>query len=355
MTHALRRRLALATALVVGGAAVVALMRCRQTNSPSTPRGNASAGTGALVRWSDDAVRLRSADDDGVMLADEVELFGLRGETLAFQLVVTAGEQPLQGVTITLGGIEGVVVDHFVTFEVPMKRRSGGVDPGVSLGWDDGARPPGPEPGGTLVDPLIPIELASHPAASSATPPWDYPMTVPARRRRVLWVELFLEETAPAGEHRATITVASGSGTTSVPMKLEIGRRTLPYAAAKTMVFVEPETLSRRVGSGAIAPTLQLLHRHHVTPVLPLTEAEQLDRSPMKELLTGELFTERHGYDGPGRRIGADLAVLGMYGSLGMPDDAALERVDRLLARLDALAPNAQRFLYAVDEECESP
>lgn len=354
-SHALRRRLGLATVIVVAGAVALALLRYRHTERTTVVSAGTDGWNGATVQWSDDAVRIRSADDDGLMNTTEVELFGLRGETLAFQVVVAATDQPLQGVTVTLPDIEGVRTDRFVTFELPMKRRSGGTHPRVSLGWNEGARPPTPAPGSTIVDPLIPIRLTDHPAAPGATPPWDYPMTVPAGRRRVLWVELFITRAARPGTHRATITVASPSGSTALPMTLEIGRRHLPYAAAKTMVFVAPDTIAERVGERTVSQTLQLLHRHHLTPVLPLNTAAQLDRSPMKELLTGELFTEEAGYRGAGRGVGSDLVVLGIYGTLGMPEDEQLIEVDRILERLDELAPKADRFLYAVDEECDSP
>lgn len=352
---ALRRRLALAAGLVGIGAAVLALLRCRGGELPAHAPVAATGLEGATLGWTDDAVRIRGADREGSIAHPSIELFGLRGESVAFQVVVNAGDRTLEGIGVALVGVEGVHVERFVTYELPMKRRSGGVEPGVSLGWDDGARPPGPEPGGTLVDPLIPVELARHAAARGAKPPWDFPMTVPAGQRRALWIELFIPEEAIAGTRRGTLAVTGPSGSASLPVTLEIGSKRLPYAAAKTMVFVEPDTIVERVGAEALPRTLQLLHRHHVTPVLPLTAAAQLDASPMKELITGALFTEARGYRGPGAGVGADLVVIGMYGSLGMPDDERLGEVERILERLETLAPETDRFLYAVDEECQSP
>jgi hypothetical protein len=326
-------------------------------------RGDATVwATTAGMRLTSDAGAHPAMGGNPVWQPDRgIELFGLRGETIAVQVVVTAGAEPLSGVRVELEDLDGIDVERFVTLELPMRRRSAGRDPSESLGWLAGAQPPGPAPRGHLVDPLLPVALASHPQASHPEAaqqgrPWDYPMTVPRTRHRVLWLDLHLPANIEAGAQQGRVVVSAGKDElASMALNLDVGRAQLPYAAAKTMLFVEPDVITARAGADALRPTLQLLHRHHITPILNLTNAEQLDDEPMRGLLSGAMFTAEQGYRGPGEGRAVDLVVLGMYGSFDTPDLERVQAVAAITERLDAIAPRTDRFLYAVDEECDSP
>ncbi|HEU4537833.1 MAG TPA: hypothetical protein VFS00_27120, partial [Polyangiaceae bacterium] len=138
-----------------------------------------------------------------------VRLFGLPGETVAFQIVVTAGPaRPIEGATVDLDGLEGPAklaagpegarfraIERFVVYDLPLARRSGGKVAGASLGWERGAMPAETgAAGGALPEPLVPVELA---------PPWnDYPMRVEPGEHRAVWFDLTLPDALPAGAYR---------------------------------------------------------------------------------------------------------------------------------------------------------
>lgn len=289
---------------------------------------------------------------------DRIELVGLPGEVVAFQVVVSAGQHDLQDIQVEIMGVSGPgelteqSFQRFILHEIPFPRRSGGKTPGESLGWEKQATPWAPEPGTRIPDPLIPVEHA---------PAWDaYPLQVPAKRQRVIWIDVDLSGDVEPGKYSARVEVRSASEELAVvPLKLEVGNAKLPYAAARTMLYFEPARLEKRVGSkSATRHFLQLVHAHHITSAVPLESREQIEAA--KGLIDGSLFTSASGYRGAGVGVGASAIPLGAYGTLGEPTPERLKLVEELLERLETLGvrdqPGAQDvFLYAIDEQCESP
>jgi len=298
-----------------------------------------------------------------------VRLFGLPGETIALQVVVTAAKKRLEGVTVDLPVLQGPKslanppgkgpaafrpIERFVVHELRMERRSGGKTKNESLGWSASSMPPDPSREGTIPDPLIPVELA---------PDWaDYPMTVEPGEHRVIWIDITLpNRDFPAGTYKGSVDVrAKSEQLQSLDVELEVAPVSLPYAAVGTMVYVEPEdAVVRRTGSGrALDHFQQLMHRHHLSTVFPLEREEEVNA--MKDALTGRLYTAERGYDGPGMGVGASVIVLGAYGGYGEAERSKLETVKGALTALDALGIRDEPgkrdiFLYAVDEQCDSP
>ncbi len=322
----------------------------------------------ARVALIDDGVRVAATDGLTTFLrgndvwrpGEPLRLFALPGETIAFQVVVTAGDDDLSGIEVAVRpprhGDGELRTTAFVLAELSMVRRSGGAYPGASLGWTEGAAPPGPPPGGTLPDPLIPREwLNADTPARPGVVPNDLPMTVPAGHHRVVWFDLFVPPASAAGRYEGSVAV---TGQPALSVEVEVGATPLPYRDVRNMLFFEPSTIERVVGPEAVDPTLQRLHRHHVAPIVPLRSLEEVER--FMPMLDGSLFTEGRGYEGPGMGVASDVVVIGAYGSLREPTSAKLDEVDRMLARLEAagLYPEdggPDVFLYAVDEECDSP
>ncbi|MCU0693655.1 MAG: DUF4091 domain-containing protein, partial [Polyangiaceae bacterium] len=340
---------------------------------------------GVTVWAIDDGERIARHDGDLSWMRGEanpawtpkgpLRLFGLPGETVAFQIAVTAGREPVHGVTVMLNALEGPatianaagqgvrdfrVIESFVVHELAMERRSGGKVASESLGWAKGAMPPDPSARGLLPDPLIPVELA---------PSWaDYPMSVGGGEHRVVWFDLTLPLGLPAGVYRGVVHVRAGGASDAsvtvplddVPVELEVGPVALPYAAVKTMVYFDPEgEVAKRTGSrAAIDHAHQLMHRHHLTTVFPIRSVA--DVQAHRGAVTGALYTRERGYAGPGEGVAASVVVLGAYGALGDPGDAELDVVERIVRSLQELGvrdmPGVRDvFLYAVDEQCDSP
>lgn len=288
-----------------------------------------------------------------------VRLFGLPGETLGLQVVVRAGSARLNSVTVDVDPGRGArwlsdrgTVSRFVPFELPLSRRSGGVTPGESLGWERGLEPPLDSLGKSLPEPLIPIEVLANKGL--------YPIDIPSEQLRVVWIDLQIPTCGVTpGEYSATLRVASGGRQLDeIFVLLQVGSGVLPYRASPTMLYFDPKELIDRTGSpSSVAAYLQLVHRHQLSSIYPIVSVNDVDR--FSQALDGRLFTRAAEYGGPGEGVGADVVALGAYGSLGEPSPAHLAQLDAILRRLERLGitdrpGRTDVFLYAVDEACES-
>jgi hypothetical protein len=345
---------------------------------PSRPRSLAGAAIalaltiGVADAWAagprvlavDDAVRVRRGDtglaprpDDPIARPDgSVKLGALRGEVVAFQVVVEAGDAPLDGVTVDVaiapapGAKPGAAlrVDRFVEHVVDVSNRSrNDKNPAESLGWSKGARPKDDRVLGLVPDALIPVEHA--PAFC------PYPLAIAPRTAHAVWIDVEVPEGAAPGAYAGEAKVAvKGQPLATVPVTLAVTDAVLPYRAVSFFTHYDPnDELEPRIGGGFAteASLWQLLHRHHVDALANLASKADVDR--LAPALDGTLFTAAHGYAGPGEGVPPAVAAIGTYGGLG---DARPEA----LARVREVAPRVPRgiddlFLYAVDEDCRSP
>ncbi len=200
---------------------------------------------------------------------------------------------------------------------------------------------------GFLPDALIPVELA---------PPWaPYPLEVGARETRAVWIDLHVPEGAIPGAYEGRVVVGSASHgeLASLDLRLDVAPATLPYGAVDFIAFYDVDRVAERIGDGpAVEQQLwQLLHEHHVDGFASVQSPAEVER--LRAAIDGSLFTEAHGYRGPGAGVPPAAVALGAYGSFGDPGEAALRRVE---AVADLLPPAVDDvMLYAVDEQCESP
>jgi hypothetical protein len=280
-------------------------------------------------------------------------LFAVREEWVALQVVVEAGEAPLEAVTVTLepptstDGACVAHVDRFVEHFLAVRRASGGRTRHESLGWEDGAGPPSGAWVGPVPDALIPVERA----------PWwsPYPMRVEPRTNGIVWIDLFVPRGQAAGTYRSAIAVlVSGRPLASIPVELEVADATLPDPTSNAMVFYDPSELERRIGLGAERALCQLLHAHRIAPLHDATSPADVARQ--RDALDGSLYTGDSGYVGPGAGQGDGVLAVGAYGSLGDPDAAKLARVEAVADAVEdaKLLGQTGLFVYADDERCRS-
>jgi hypothetical protein len=314
-----------------------------------------------------------------------VRLLAVRDEWVAFQVVVEAGDAPVEAATVELGplarrrdtadrnhaydldsadrnhaydldpaadgnaGGAGALthIDRFVEHFVIVRRPSGGRTPGESLGWEAGAAPPHAAWVGPVPDALIPVEHA---------PPWaPYPLQVEPRSNAVVWIDLFVPPAQPPGLYRGALAVrAAGGPLASIPVELEVADATLPERMPGATAFYDPDELARRVGPAAERELWKLMHAHRVAPLHDATSVDDVARQ--RDALDGSLYTAAGGYVGPAVAVGDGVLSLGAYGAFGDADPTKLARVEAVADA--AAAAQAQRgadvFLYADDERCES-
>lgn len=352
MGHALARSREGRSALALG-AALTALAA-----------GSAAAAADPRAYVVDDLSRLRTTDVDSPLARGErnavwapggaVRLSALRDEVVAVQVIVEAGDAPLGGVRVdVVPSVAGprVRADAFVESYVEVRTRSRNAKrPAESLGWVPAARPADGAMLGWVPDALVPIDVAERRAAAWA----PYPLAVPARELRAVWLDLAVARDAAAGPWRAELRVASDAGPlATIDLEIAIRDATLPYRAASFFAYYDPERSLPRVGDVAKAErsVWQLLHAHHIDAIGTIVGPDDVER--LRPALDGTLFTPAHGYDGPGVGAQPEVVALGVYGQLGEPGPEALERVRGAVA---ALPPGlGDVFVYAVDETCDSP
>jgi hypothetical protein len=321
----------------------------------------------------DDETRVRRGDRDRLLAVGHdlsgggaaVNLQALRGETVAFQVIVLAPPSGPAAVSLALppfaaaatGNTGAPLVaqifrEHFVTVAERSRNQR---RPNESLGWLPGARPPDEAMLGAVPDALIPVGLSADVPGAPEAPNND-------RSWNAFWIDLFVPESATPGRQTTTATAATGAASIQFSVTIDVGPTRLPYRAVSAFAYYEPARLDERIGDG---PTVerqlwQLLHEHHVDALAPLTAASDVDR--LADAFTGSLFSPAAGYVGPGTQLAPAVIALGAYGQLGDPTPAATATVREMVQRLASLYrrpaladARPDLFLYAIDEDCRSP
>jgi hypothetical protein len=302
------------------------------------------------------------AAGNGIFTADppRISLFGLRNETVAFQLVLQGGEHDTAGVTVALDAVGPIdnasatddpdryFVDRYI--EVFEQRYLPVVERSRSIPWLPGsdAEPPGLT--GWVPDALVPHQQA---------------VLVPARAIRGLWIDIYIPRDLPAGVHHGTLTVRVDGRVCdlpacTLPIALEVLPVTLPDTPpVATMLFAsavaadEPGRVMPRYFpdyTAAPAAALDAVRRrhHHLARRYRVTLIGTEHEGPNEELrqrLSGEAFTRAAGYTGPGEGLGQDVCGIHVYGGRLTPDEA-----QHWHTWLSEHAPGIDAFLYVVDE-----
>lgn len=317
----------------------------------------AAVAEGPRVVVVDDGVRVRreGPDLDRVITrghalggADRpIELAALRGEVIAIQVIVEAGDAPLDAVVVDVPIDAPIRVDRFVESYIEITTRSrNDRHAGESLGWTSSSRPPDEDVVGAMPDALVPVELA---------PAWiPYPLRIQARSRGAIWIDIEVPTSAPSGRVATEIVVThAGAVLSRLPVVLHVASAELPYRAASFLAYYEPKNLVQRIG--ALEPAekqlFQLLHRHHVDALGSIRDEADLER--LRPGLTGAWYTKEHGYQGPGEGVAKAAVALGAYGALGEPHADKVQAIEALVPRIPEQIQDV--FLYAIDEQCKSP
>jgi hypothetical protein len=289
-----------------------------------------------------------------------VKLFGVRNETVAFQVILQGGSQATSDVDVQLPSIGpikntnvsddpdryfmGRSIELFQQIYQNVTERSNGLvwsnpsSAAVPKGWL------GPVP-----DPLVPLDLLTS------------AMSVPANRNQGVWVDVYIPKGTPAGTHRGTLTVRVDGQVCSlaacqIAVELEVKDYTLPDdPPVKTMLWFSggdaDQVLSRYfpAGSGGAAAEQALRDRHYKLArrhlvTLFLGEAST-PNDQIKARLSGQTFSAANGYDGWGVGKGQDMYSIHTYGG-------TLNAVQAKTWSdwFKANAPNATYFLYTWDE-----
>ena len=322
----------------------------------------ASAGVAhaqpAAVFAVPDELRLRRQDvqlarSAGQPLGAEgaiVTVDAFRGETVAFQVALVAGDAPIGAATLAIspfGDGSAPRTESFREHTVAVTRRShNDRRPGESLGWTPGARPDDSAMLGEVPDALIPIAVDATPI--------DPPPVAPPNTVALFWVDLVVPDATPAALYTATArVVADGATVARFLVRARVAPTPLPFRATSVFVYYEPPRLAARIGDAAEVERQlwRLLHAHQIDAIASLADATEAER--LADAFDGTLFTAARGYDGPGAGLPPAVAAIGAYGALKGPTPPALDRAAAIAALLHPHVPDL--FVYAIDEQCDNP
>ncbi len=379
------------------------------------PGSDAAASASDLVVWANDGAdkvlrdELRASADPSAVLnsvwdGTGVSMFGARNEVVSFNLVLEAPATEVSGVDVSLDEFTGpggyVITSREASGEGVFDYRGRNIElffvrylavEGLSilayetyderhipeacrrpfrLELDDGYRQPIPEAGSGWEDRLchdrlypeiaVPIEL-------------ERGFTVPASANQSIWVDVVVPRDAPAGTYTGTVRVTAESGApVDVPVELTVHDFTLPdEPTAATMLFVGNEDLFERyLGNRWIEPAdpdydatldlidrhFQLAHRHRISLIDSTIDLELMDDAWV-DRLSGALFENDRGYDGPGLGVGNGVFSVGTYGDWPWSDGGKAdmwENTDAWVEWFDDQGfDGVEYFLYLIDESEE--
>ncbi|WP_394832157.1 DUF4091 domain-containing protein [Pendulispora rubella] len=272
-----------------------------------------------------------------------IDLFALRDETVALQVVVDPDGEVLEHVRTTVEPFSPTFSGRVDVFEqrfVEIQRASYNERSPGSLAFTPKAAPAAGAYVGFFADALVPgDETRAGPTARGAA-----------------WVDIHVPPGAPPGVYTSVLRVRAGERTLMErSVSLRVADALLPYPGpAAITTFFDAATLTKRMGDRRAERSLrQVLHAHRVSAIHDVTTAGAI-AGLEEDALSGKAYTEASGYAGPGIGVGEGILAIGAYGMLGEPDAAKAAEVGRIAARVRSVANATELFVYAVDEDCKS-
>ncbi len=203
---------------------------------------------------------------------------------------------------------------------------------------------------------------------------------IAAGQNQGVWSDIYIPKNVPAGIYSGVVTVSeNGSPTHTVPVQLTVNSFSLPDTpSAKTMIPLDTSDIAWRYVAGyhqyanwqtpaglriqkITDRYFELFHRHKLT-IVGENECPIMDRPCDSSLprLNGSLYTANNGYAGPGVATGDGFFSIGTYGGWGNAHyGVAAWRYDETLFRqhtdawvswFGANLPGTAFHLYLEDE-----
>ncbi len=194
---------------------------------------------------------------------------------------------------------------------------------------------------------------------------------IAAKQSQSVWVDIYIPKTAKPGRYGGVVSIKEADVVVAeVPVELDVRAFTLPDTpASKTMLnlgygdinqrylgepWPTPGTQNHRRSRAILDKHFQVAHRHRISLIDANPEATS-DRpiDAWIPRLDGTLFTERNGYDGPGRATSNDVFSIGTYGSWNWKDEGEAgmrKHTDAWVRWFDRSFPDTEYFLYLIDE-----
>ncbi len=265
-----------------------------------------------------------------------VSLRAARGEYVSFQVVVenlidsTLHDVIVETKTFSQSGKKlSFEPELFLEWAVEVKNFSTGYERGnLGTGW--------------YPDALIPLDLLEMDVAQMSR--LRYPLELPDFHNRIdnqrymlIWIDQYIPPEAKAGSYTSQVTVRVGDDIKTIPVSLDVWDFTLPEQN-NLAGNLQHEGFLKNMDEKLELEVYQLFKRNRVVPAdptyTPTIEVksdgkveigwEEHDRR-LQKYFSGEAFTEKYGYRGPGYGQPLEQYVLpfdvyGKYDTEGWPN-----------------------------------
>ncbi|WP_177182627.1 DUF4091 domain-containing protein [Paenibacillus sp. OV219] len=298
-----------------------------------------------------------------------VRLFGARNETVAFQVIVEAGDAEASSLYVEMSGL---VHDEHEDCRIENDSELSGdeasnvglrievftqhylyVSPDLSTApqWFYAASAPPLHRSGWIPDALIPANAKPRLGGQ--------PVRAAARVNQGFWIDIYIPRDAElkAGIYRGTVTVRDGEALVAeLPIELQLYDFALPDEN-HSLTFVYANDVSEYYPE---VPDIRdrfrrMAHRHRFDLVGSEVHSRKFDAEALEQYapyLNGSFFTKENGYEGPGEHVGEDVFPIGMYGAkvLGSEPEEMQREADKWVEYFEALKWPGSYFCYLIDE-----
>ena len=288
----------------------------------------------------------------------KIKIFGARNEIIAFQLIVEAGQDGINRLTVALPELArqgGGARIKYVSPEIDPTIYVGRPIEIFSVNYMNVETPSHAEwiylPGSPAApkDPTgwKPVQLVPENARSGGG---GFPLRVESGQNQSVWIEVYTNRNLPAGIYRGNVTVNADGVKQAIPIELELFDFRLPdQNSMQAMVYYESLQPRMYQGRDLDAEYHRFAHRQRIELV------HEYDLSKVKAAsgrFNGTDFTRARGYEGPGEGVGNRIIPRTFYGPGKDFDDRASSwrQADSWMTFLTQNFPTAITFLYLPDE-----
>ena len=288
----------------------------------------------------------------------KIKIFGARNEIIAFQIIVEADKEGINGLTVTLKELARRDGKGTIKYTAPT------LDPTNYVG----------RPIQLFSINYMNVEMASRaqwvyqpdsPAAPKDPTGWKpvqlvpenaraghggFPLKVSADANQGIWIEIYTDRSLPPGLYNGSVTVVADGKKQMVPIELELFDFTLPDEnSMQAMVYYESLQPTLYHGRDLDAEYHRFAHRQRIELVQSYDIAGV---EAQRGRFDGKDFSRARGYEGPGQNVGNQIIPRTFYGPGKAFDDraSAWREADKWITFLQANLPRALTFLYLPDE-----
>jgi hypothetical protein len=287
-----------------------------------------------------------------------VRLFGARNEIVAFQVIVEGGERGVEKLSVSLPTLTLRGGQARITYKPPAADPTDYVDRPIqvfTVHYMNVVEPTSAwwiyEPGSPAAprNPTgwKPVQLVPENAKPGRG---GFPIKVNPLQNQAIWIEVYTGRRMPSGFYDGSILVNADGAISNIPVELRLFDFSLPDEnSMQAMVYYSGDQPELYQGRNLDAEYHRFAHRQRIE----LVHAYNVESagSAMGRFL-GTDFTSPKGYEGPGERIGNQIAPASFYGPGRDYDEraSAWARSDAWMTFLKENLPHAITFLYMPDE-----